>query len=96
MNIYSIGFNNSLITSKNAICFLKMTLEHSSVANFQVILAHFKWWLIFVKLLDNIFLNIRPKSILLEINFIKEKRLSYLDQELLIEWTSYKHIDTYR
>ena len=56
MKIYSIGFNYSLVTSnKLAICLLKMTLEHSSVAYFQVILAHFQWWLYFVKLLDIFF-----------------------------------------
>ena len=57
MKIYSIGFNHSLVTSnKLAICLFKMTLEHSSVAYFQVILAHFQWWLFFfVKLLDIFF-----------------------------------------
>ena len=46
MKIYAIGFNNNLVTSEIlAICFLKMTLEHSSVANFQVSLAHFQWQL---------------------------------------------------
>ena len=45
MGIYSIGFKYSLVTSKKklAICLLKMTLEHSSVAYFRVILAHFQW-----------------------------------------------------
>ena len=48
MKIYSIGFNYSLATSKKfASCLLKMTLEHSSVAYFQVILAPFQWWLYF-------------------------------------------------
>ena len=37
MKIYSIGFNYNLVTSKKyAICLLKMTLEHSIVAYFQV------------------------------------------------------------
>ena len=37
MKIYSIGFNYSIDTSKFAICLLKMTHEHSSVAYFQII-----------------------------------------------------------
>ena len=38
----------SLVTSRQiAICLLKMTLEHSSVSYFQVILAQFQWWLYF-------------------------------------------------
>ena len=75
MKIYSIGFNYSLVTSKKkiAICLSKMTLEHSSV-------AYFNGGYIFVKLLDNTFSNIRSKSILLEINFIKENA-TYLDQK---------------
>ena len=43
IKIYSIGFNYSLVANKIvAICLLKMTLEHSSAAYFQVILAHFQ------------------------------------------------------
>ena len=58
-----------------------MTLEHSSVAYFQVILAHtFNAGYIFAKLLDKIFSNIRSKSILLDINFTREKA-TYLDQK---------------
>ena len=73
IKIYSIGFNYSFVTSKKlAICLLKMTLEHSSVAYFQVILAHFQWYQIFVKLLDIIFLNNRSKGTLLETSFIEE------------------------
>ena len=45
---YSIGLNYSLVSSKHlAICILKMTLEHSGVAYFQAILAHFQWKLYF-------------------------------------------------
>ena len=69
-----------------------MTLEHSSVAYFQVIFSTLSMVAIFFKkLLDNIFSNVRLKSILLEINFIKEKAISIGSRvgRLLIEWPLY-------
>ena len=49
MKIYSIGFNYSLVTSKKfTIWPLKVTLEHRSVAYFQVILAQLSMVAIFL------------------------------------------------
>ena len=50
-----------------------MTLEHSSVAYFQVILAHFQWWLYFVKLLDSTFFKHTVKDYLARDEFYERK-----------------------
>ena len=70
IKIFSLGFNNSL-DSRNqlAICLLKNTLKHSSVAIFS---SHFNTLSMVADFLLNkyiiyIFVNIRSKSIFLEL-----------------------------
>ena len=66
MKISSIGFNYSLVPSKK----LAIVVLHISKSLYHT----FNGSYIFVKLLDFFLSNIRLKSILLEIYFIKKKQ----------------------
>ena len=74
--IFSIGFNYILVSGKNlAVFLLEMTLEQTGI--FKSPLGTLLMVAIFFQLFGNIFSNLRSKSILLEINFIKEKAISF-------------------
>ena len=81
MEIDSIGFNYSLVTSKQfAICLLKMTLEHSSFAYISKSFWHtFKGdYNFFVKLLDNIFSKHKVEEYLARDYFFLKEKATYL------------------